>query len=101
MTEFHLLKQKYSWRPIYGCPGRYLLKNSNPDLTIEELVGEPLHIQTFQSANATDPVLIVRIKNGGIISYKKQNQTYVHTLNTDEGFIKKIKILNIDPALIK
>jgi hypothetical protein len=41
------------------------------------------------SLRAKDTVIITPIENGGIISFRRQDGTYLHTLNTKEGFARK------------
>jgi hypothetical protein len=99
--DFDTLKNKYLWKEIYGCPGRFILKNEDKKLTVEELLKEDLTVNSFKTEKTTDEVLIVRFKGGGLISYKKPDNTCTHTLNNEEGFIKKLKMLEINPENIK
>lgn len=94
--DFETLKIRYNWRPIFGCPGRYVLKNIDPHLSIAALTGVNLSVRIFHTVKAPDPVLVVKIAGGGIISYRKKDGTYVHTLNTEEGFKRKLTMLAID-----
>jgi hypothetical protein len=46
-------------------------------------------------AGARDPVLVARFEDGGLISYRRADGTYVHTLNTREGLERKLAQLGI------
>jgi hypothetical protein len=78
-----------SWRPIRGCPGR-LVHDGLSDRSVEELLGlsTPLPIRT--TSVARDPVVIVQLPDGGIISYRKTDGRYLHTLATPEAFSRKL-----------
>jgi hypothetical protein len=99
--DFNTLKNRYLWKEIYGCPGRYILKNDDKKTTVEELAGKNLTVNSFKTDKTIDEVLIVKFKCGGLISYKKPDNSYVHTLNTEEGFLKKLIKLKIDPENVK
>ena len=92
--KFIELKEKYILKPIYGCPGRYILK-LDTFISMKELVDEPENIKEYRLKTAEDTICIYAFEDGGFISYKKQDNSYIHTLNTIEGFIKKIKKLGI------
>ncbi len=47
------------------------------------------------SAAATDPVIVVQLEGGGLISYARPDGSFVHTLNTSEGFTRKLVQLGI------
>ena len=100
MVEFDELKKRYSWKPIYGCPGRFVLKNSGKGLTLEDLAGDCCPARLVKSTSVPDPVLVLKIKNGGLISFCKKNGIQVITLNTEEGFLRKITMLGLNPDQI-
>ena len=52
----------------------------------------PKHLS---SPEAKDPVLVVPLKNGGLISYRQPDGRLIHTLNTAEGFSRKLQQLGI------
>jgi hypothetical protein len=56
-----------------------------PDVAIEE----------HRVAGARDPVLVARFAEGGLISYRRADGTYVHTLNTRDGLERKLAQLGI------
>jgi hypothetical protein len=46
-------------------------------------------------AGSRDPVLVARFADGGLISYRRADGTYVHTLNTREGLERKLAQLGL------
>jgi len=92
---FEQIKTVYHWRPIPNCPGRYKLIDGDPLLTLDELVNKQFIIHQFRSKRASDLILIVLLDQGGFISYQRKNGTFVHTLNTPEGFQRKLFQLEI------
>jgi hypothetical protein len=51
--------------------------------------------QEFRVAAARDVVVVVPLASGGLISYKRADGTFVHTLNTPDGFARKLAQLGI------
>ena len=47
------------------------------------------------SGTAKDTVIVTSFEDGGLISYRKPDGTYLHTLNTREGFERKLRQLGI------
>ena len=95
MTLDDLMKT-WTWRPIPGCPGRYILREASPYLSLEALLGPEAQAIEFRVEAAKDVVLVVSLDRGGIISYKRDDGTFLHTLNTEEGFERKLAQLGID-----
>jgi hypothetical protein len=52
--------------------------------------------QEFLVPSARDRVIVVPLRSGGLISYKRSDGTYVHTLNTADGFARKLAQLGIE-----
>ena len=46
-------------------------------------------------ATAKDPVIVTPFEDGGLISYRKADGLFVHTLNTREGLERKLRQLAI------
>ena len=42
---------------------------------------------------APDPVVAVQLPDGGLISYRKPDGRYLHTLATPEAFLRKLRQL--------
>ena len=93
--KFDDLMNRWNWKPIRNCPGRFLLDDATHSLTLSELLGENIEVSEFSVDAAKDIVLVARIHQGGIISYKKGDGTFIHTLNTLEGFQRKLRQLGI------
>jgi hypothetical protein len=81
-----------------NCPGRYRLIDVACDLPIERLVGTSVVVMRFSVDTAPDEVLVVPLDRGGLISYKRLNGTYLHTLNDPDGFARKLRQLGIEGA---
>jgi hypothetical protein len=93
---FDQLKAQGNWRAIPDCPGRFVLSVGPSPVPPEKLIGPDVEVTEHQVAAAKDPVLVARLDDGGLISYRKSNGTFVHTLNTSEGFERKLRQLRID-----
>lgn len=94
MTVRQLL-ERWQWRPIRNCPGRFVLVAGEKWIAPEALLGGDHRPQSFTSHAAKDPVIITPLEDGGLISYRHHDGTYVHTLNTAEGFARKLAQLGI------
>jgi hypothetical protein len=96
METFGTLKANWSWKPIRNCPGRYVLYDASTKLSPEELIGSDVKLNEYHVPGAKDAVIASDLGNGGLISYRRADGTYVHTLNTAEGFERKLQSLGID-----
>lgn len=91
------LHDRWPWRPIPNCPGRFVLASEDRAVSFATLLGREPRVQAFTSAKARDRVLVVPLAGGGgLISYARGDGRLVHTLNTPEGFARKLKDLHID-----
>ena len=95
-VTFDSLCSQWTWSPIRNCPGRYGLVDAPSDLPIERLVGPSVVVTRFSIDTAPDEVLVVPLDWGGLISYKRLNGTYLHTLNDPDGFARKLRQLGIE-----
>jgi hypothetical protein len=93
--SFDDLMSRWNWKPIRNCAGRFLLDAAAYNLSLTELLGENVEVSEFSVEAAKDTVLVARINQGGIISYKREDGTFLHTLNTEEGFERKLQQLGI------
>jgi len=91
---FLALFNRWAWRPIPNCPGRYVLAAG--------LVAAPPHDMVPGSNGsehvcgaARNPVIVTPFEDGGLISYRKPGDRFLHTLNTREGFERKLHQLGI------
>lgn len=98
-ASFDQLFSSHSWRPIRNCPGRYVLQGGLSTVSVSDLIESALDPEEYRSSAAPDPVIVAEIPDGGIISYRRPNGAYVHTLNTPDGFARKLLQLNISLPL--
>jgi hypothetical protein len=69
--------------------------NPNSRLPVSALIPDtPATIYRVHSAR--DPVLVVEFQGGGLISYLREDGTVMHTLNTSEGFRRKLHQLGVE-----
>ncbi len=96
MKSFEQLLKERDWRPIRNCPGRYVLRETSNHLSLTDILGEASEASEHRVAAARDTVLVVRLNGGGLISYARRDGTSLHTLNTPEGFERKLRQLGIE-----
>jgi hypothetical protein len=95
-STFARLWASWHWRPIHNCRGRYCLVAPNARLPVSALISDrPATI--YRLPTARDPVLVVEFEGSGLISYLRADGTLMHTLNTSEGFRRKLRQLGIAP----
>ena|SRR5688500_18035909 len=93
--NFRELKSRWNWSPIRNCPGRFVWRGNDKYISPEEIIGAEIELSEFQTEKAKDTVIAGRITGGGLISYRKKDGTYLHTLNTIDGFERKLTQLGI------
>jgi hypothetical protein len=93
--NFEELKAAWEWSPIRNCPGRFTLRGGAAKVSPAELVGADAELTEFRVEDAMDPVVVCRFGGGGLISYRKDDDTYLHTLNTAAGFERKLTQLGL------
>jgi hypothetical protein len=89
------LLDRWPWKPLRNCPGRFVLVTEDKFMSLTTLLEPGHYAQTFISAAANDPVIVVPLEDGGLISYARPDRSFVHTLNTSEGFARKLSQLGI------
>ena len=93
---FDELQSRWPWRPIPNCPGRFVLPPGHGALPPSEIASASIGVVTEHMIPAApDPVLVAKFEDGGLISYRKPDGSFVHTLNTAEGFDRKLRQLGI------
>jgi hypothetical protein len=97
MTFNELLKA-WDWKPIRNCPGRFVLQGPRNELGPEEILGDEIEVKEYRVDSAQDAVLVARVEGGGLISYRRGDCSFLHTLNTPEGFTRKLSQLGINPS---
>jgi hypothetical protein len=90
---FDQLFKAFDWKPIRNCPGRFVLRESK--LSLQELLGSDAEAVAYQVPTARDTVLVLKLESGGLISYERADGLLLHTLNTPEGFCRKLFQLGI------
>ncbi len=95
MMTFDTVKSLGKWTPIRHCPGRFVLRGVSPAFSVVDLLGGIAGVQQFQSPRAIDSVWVACLEDGGVISYRRLAGTWRHTLNTEEGFRRKLEQLEI------
>jgi hypothetical protein len=99
---FAELFETLSWKPIKICPGRYVLQGAKSNLLpVEELTKNTVAdaVSAHKVSAARDLVLVAPLDDGGgIISYQRADGSFLHTLNTPEGFRRKLRQLGINLA---
>ncbi len=89
------LMARWKWRAIRNCPGRYVLSGVPADLPLKALIGPNAEKLEFRVEAAFDKVVVVRLVDGGLITYERADGTCVHTLNDPQGFSRKLQQLGI------
>jgi hypothetical protein len=92
--NFQTLFFSYTWKPIDGCPGRYILKDKK-QYTLVELTENKAEIKTYYPENR-DIIHTAEFSDGGIISYQKKDGRFIHTLNNREGYTRKLTMLGFE-----
>lgn len=92
---FETLWKRGVWVPIRDCPGRFILQGQAPSFSFAELFGCEPEILRFPMSAARDCVLVVRLADGGVISYQRADGSFLHTLANAEGFGRKLTQLGI------
>ena len=94
-ATYQSLLEAGEWRAIEGCPGRMVLPGAR-EATPQDLLGKAVVVQVFEVHGAPDPVHVGVVRGGGLISYRKPDGQFVHTLNTPEGLARKLEQLGIE-----
>lgn len=88
-----------NWQPIRNCPGRYALRGEDRNLGIDAIAGQEIKVSTHRSEAAADEILVAAFTGGGMISYRRADGSFLHTLNDEEGFERKLRQLGIEVGL--
>jgi len=95
MVTFDQLMSMWSWDAIPNCAGRYKLSGVASSLLIQDFLGIDFDLHTYAVPTARDTVIVATLSNFGIISYKRADGLFVHTLNTASGLERKLLSLGI------
>ena len=94
-STFAAVFNRLVWREIPNCPGRYVLAAGPVATAPQDIVAGAGDSSEHVSAAARDPVIVTPFEDGGLISYRKADGMFLHTLNTREGFDRKLEQLAI------
>jgi hypothetical protein len=94
MTVQELLAAR-KWKLIPNCPGRYVLKKPEPTLSPAQLANVDYAPRESRVDAAKDLVLVLALEGGGLITYRRPDGSYHHTLNDQSAFQRKLAQLRI------
>lgn len=84
------LLERFQWEKIPDSEGRFTLNKSQSSLSVEELIGtEEVEIKQHPSAHPREVIHVVKLEDGGLISYQRQDASFIHTLNSENMFKRK------------
>ena len=89
------LLQSRTWEEMSGSPGRFRLAEPGAQPGVEELLGPGIARRELPSADSPDVIVLAEFDDGGLISYRRANGTWLHTLNTRTPFRRKLWELGI------
>ena len=93
---FDTIMSRWQWPPIPNCPGRFVMSQGPSSLAPSEIVSASSGVSSEHAVPAIpDPVVVVPFEDGGLISYRKPDGSFIHTLNTVEGLDRKLRQLGI------
>jgi hypothetical protein len=92
---FAALFAQWAWRPIPNCPGRFVLTEGPVTTPPEHIAAGATAGPDQVCAGARDPVIVTPLDDGGLISYRKADGRFLHTLNTRDGLERKLTELGI------
>ena len=92
---FDQIMSRWPWRAIPNCPGRFVLSSGRSSLAPSEIVSPSIAISDHVVPATPDPVVVAEFEDGGLISYRKPDGSFVHTLNTSDGLDRKLRQLGI------
>lgn len=84
------LLKRFQWEQIPNSTGRFTLSPSEKSLSVEALIeSEEIEIKQYPSANPEEVIHVVKLEDGGLISYQRKDNRYIHTLNSESMFKRK------------
>jgi hypothetical protein len=92
--KFEELYSTYKWRSLRNCPGRYALIREERERFIP-FYNTLNNVEMYHVPKAVDTVLVFKLEDGGLISYRKPDGSILHTLGDAFGFRKKMDELGI------
>ena len=97
-TIFQQVFERWAWKPIRNCPGRYIFAPGAVSLTVNEIASGDFFVFDAESDVVPDTFLVMKFgdDSGGLISYRKSENSFLHTLGDEAGFLKKLKQLKVN-----
>ncbi len=93
---FQEVFDEWNWKPIRNCPGRFIFAEGSTELTVNDIARVKLPVYEFETEVVPDKVIIIEFGDGGgLISYIKNAGKFLHTLNNEDGFARKLRQLKI------
>ena len=93
-TTFQKAFNTSNWKPIRNCPGRFLMIGGRSEIPVEKIAESANPVVEISTESVPDRVFKMEFADGGgIISYVKDDGRFIHTLNTKEGFERKLEQL--------
>ena len=89
------LLESPDWKPIPNRPGRYVSRSGLSYQSPQDLAESVGPAREFPREAPADTVVVLPLDGGGLISYRKLDGYYRHTLNTEEGFASKLSSLGL------
>lgn len=97
MRTFDDLRNAFTWKEISGCPGRFTLGEPLPEAPPADMAGDGAVAVRLESPACRNPIELIRLPHGGgLLSYRRADGTYCHTLNSDSGLARKLRQLGLD-----
>lgn len=94
-VTFAALFDRWAWCAIPNCPGRFVLAAGPVATPPEDIAPGANDGSEHVCVAARDPVIVTPFVDGGLISYRKPEGRFLHTLNTREGLERKLGQLGI------
>lgn len=101
-SDLQRLWDLWNWTEIKNCPGRYVTKKNveAQQTPLQNLIVDRLNVTgriMSITTDHTDHVETIHFEGGGgVITYCKCNGTFVHTLNTESGYDRKMRALGLE-----
>jgi hypothetical protein len=68
---------------------------AGPEVPLAVLAGGYAPAVEARVPGARDIVVVTPLRRGGLISYRREDGSWLHTLNTEEGFARKLAQLGL------
>ncbi|MEY3214478.1 MAG: hypothetical protein RIT28_4959 [Pseudomonadota bacterium] len=96
LPSWRALASAHDWRPIPGCPGRFVWCGGKSALPPASFVAGATVGPERRVPGARDPVVVVPLAEGGLLSYRQAAGTWTHTRGDGDGFGRTLAQLGIE-----